>query len=338
MKDQLKIGIDLGTSRTAVMSDRGVKTLFPSAVGYPRDIIGTKLLNATRAMGDDIAKNLSYLDVFYPLETGVIKETSEMQVARDLLKYVVDIASPKESDQICAVIGVPARASFANKETLLRLANEVMDVVMVVSEPFMVAYGLNKLSRSIVIDIGAGTTDICALRGSIPNAEDQVTIPKGGDHVDEVFRTLLLESHPEIQITKSFAKEIKENSSFVGETETPVFADFRAAGIPVKYDISKEIKTSCEMLISPIVEQVEYLLLKFEPGDFEETLKNIHIVGGGSRIKGIDMLLADKLKKYGDVKITIAEDADYAGCEGALQLAVDLPIAHWNQIGDVIGL
>ena len=38
------LGVDLGTSRTAVMSSRGAKKMVPSVVGYPTDLIGVKLL------------------------------------------------------------------------------------------------------------------------------------------------------------------------------------------------------------------------------------------------------------------------------------------------------
>ncbi|MBF0239923.1 MAG: rod shape-determining protein [SAR324 cluster bacterium] len=254
-KTQLRIGIDLGTSRTAVRSDRGAKAVFPSVVGYPRDIIGTKLLNGTKAVGDDAIEKRSYLTLINPLDLGVIKETSEidMEAAKDILEHAIAITQPEEHDEICAVIGVPARASFSNKETLLRLAKELTEVTLVVSEPFMVAYGMGKLNKAIMIDIGAGTTDICALKGVVPNSEDQVTISKGGDHIDHLLKAMIQEHYPDIQVTKRVVQNIKEKYSFVGDIKEPVIVQFRANGKPKEYDVSKEIKTACESLIAPIV-------------------------------------------------------------------------------------
>ena len=336
---KLKVGIDLGTSRTAIMSERGEKAIFPSVVGYPRDLIGTKLLNGTKAIGEDAIERRTYLDIYYPLEGGVIKEGSEidLEAASDLLAYTISQINPKASDEICAVIGVPARASFSNKEALLSLAKEVTEVALVVSEPFMVAYGMDRLTKAIVIDIGAGTTDICVLKGTVPNSEDQVTIARGGDHIDNVLSTLLLERYPNVQVTKHLVQGIKEQHSYVGESNDSALVTFRVGGKPTQYDVSKEIKTACETLISPIIEQVEYLLQGVDPSDQEETLKNIILAGGGSQIKGLDKALKDALADYGEINVVCVDDPAFAGCKGALKIAIDLPVAHWNQLGDVIG-
>ncbi|MBF0280460.1 MAG: rod shape-determining protein [SAR324 cluster bacterium] len=338
--NQLILGIDLGTSRTAIRSNRGARAVFASIVGYPKDIMGMKLLKKEKLVGDEVFEKRSYLDSYYPLESGVIKETSEsdLETAKDLIEYAVNLANPAEDDEIHAVIGVPARASATSKETLLKLANEMMNVILVVSEPFMVAYGMDKLERAIIVDIGAGTTDICALKGIIPIAEDHVTLPKAGDYVDKALIALLLEKHPEIQMTKQLAKSIKEKHSFVGEIKESAMVTFRENGKPKAYDVAKEIKAACEVLITPIVEQIENLLVRYDPDDQEDALKNIYLAGNGSKIKGLDKAIETALKDYGEINVICIQDPDYAGCNGALKLAMDLPVSHWNQIGDVIGL
>ncbi|NQU65374.1 MAG: rod shape-determining protein [SAR324 cluster bacterium] len=334
------MGIDLGTSRTAVCTNRGVKADFASVVGYPKDIIGSRLLNGTKLIGDAALNKRSYLNVFYPLEAGVIKESSETEVkaARDLLEYAVSMAQPRENDTLCAVIGVPARASVANREMLLRLASEMLDKALVVSEPFMVAYGINQLNQALIIDIGAGTIDLCAMKGNVPSSDNQVTISSGGDYIDIVLRNLIMERYPDVAVSKYLARAIKEAHSFVGKMGVPAMADFRSYGKPVRYDVTQEIKTACETIISPIIEHFELLLQKFEPEDQADVLQNIFLAGNGSLIRGLSEVLIDRLKEFGELKITLVDDPDYAGCKGALKLATDLPFSHWNQIGDVIGM
>ena len=51
--NELFLGIDFGTSRTAVISNRGFKSITPSVVGYPKDIIGIKFLGKAQVFGDD---------------------------------------------------------------------------------------------------------------------------------------------------------------------------------------------------------------------------------------------------------------------------------------------
>ena len=56
---------------------------------------------------------------------------------------------------------------------------------MLCSEPFSVAYGLDMLQDVLVIDIGAGTVDLCRMHGTMPEDADQITLTTAGDHVDQ---------------------------------------------------------------------------------------------------------------------------------------------------------
>jgi rod shape-determining protein MreB len=338
-KGKLILGIDLGTSHTAVMSNRGDKVLLRSVVGYPKDVIGLKLLGRPYVVGDEAFDMRSYLDLRYPLQDGVLSETGERDqlVARHLLAHVIQMVKPQPNDEIIAVIGVPARATGANKGLLLKMAQEVLHTALVVSEPFMVGYGMNKLVNSIVIDIGAGTTDICALKGTVPMPEDQVTLSKAGNYVDERLQTVLLERHPELQMNLNIACSIKEAFSFVGPTPGPVVADLRAAGKPVRVDVTDAVKSACEALLPEIVESVEILLRTFQPEYQPIALKNIIAAGGGSRIRGLGTYLKDALRPYGDAEITCVNDPTFDGCRGALRLAEELPPQYWRQLGDVAG-
>lgn len=337
--DRLLLGIDFGTSRTMMTSNRGAESIVSSVVGYPKDLIAVKLLGDSHVFGEEAVEKRSYLDLFMPLENGVLKEGSErdIEAARELIKHVVSLASPKSGDEVCGIIGVPARASFASKGILLNLAQQAMNVVLVLSEPFIVAYELDELNGSIIIDIGAGTTDVCGMKGTIPGPEDQVTILKGGDYIDQALETAISESFPDAQVTRHLAKTLKEKHAFVGEADGPILASMRAGGRPVKYDITEEIRSSCEMILPDIIEQVENIVMGFDPEDQAKVLKNIFLAGGGSNIKGLDRLIMDRMSDYGDVIVKQVSNPDFAGCAGALKLATDLPPKYWSQLGEMIG-
>ncbi|MBW2467541.1 MAG: hypothetical protein JRF02_09590, partial [Deltaproteobacteria bacterium] len=49
----LNIGIDLGTSRSVIACDNGVRTFAPSYVGYPKDAVSRKMFNSDIVFGEE---------------------------------------------------------------------------------------------------------------------------------------------------------------------------------------------------------------------------------------------------------------------------------------------
>ncbi|MDH5299689.1 MAG: rod shape-determining protein, partial [Desulfobulbaceae bacterium] len=231
---RLLLGIDLGTSRTAIMSDRGYRNIIPSVVGYPKDIIGVKMLGKTQVFGDEALQRRSALTLYHPLQDGVVRETGDgdYNAAAELIRHVVRLAREGVDGEAYGIIGVPARASIVNKELLLGIAREILSSVMVVSEPFMVAYAMDKFNNAIVVDIGGGTVDICGMKGTVPGVEDQITLAKGGDYIDERLEEAIVQRYPEIQMTTNLARLIKEKYAFVGNPLEPVRVTLRAEGRP----------------------------------------------------------------------------------------------------------
>ena len=285
-------------------------------------------------MGDDVVDK-SYLNKHYPLADGVIKETGDQSrdAARKLIEHAISLAEPGHDDRICAVIGVPANASLANKELLLDLAKEYTDISMVVSEPFMVAYGLDQLLNCIVIDIGAGTTDICAVKGHLPAASDQFSMTKAGNYIDDLLMSSISVNYPTAQLNLAVARNIKEEHAFVGPYSHTVEVTLREAGKRFDVDVTEELHNACESIIPEILENSGTLIAGFDPTEQENAIANIILAGGGSRIAGLGQVIADGLKEYGDVNVSTVDDIIFSGCDGALKLATDLPPEYWNQVG-----
>src|SRR5660398_229307 len=105
-----------------------------------------------------------------------------------------------------AIIGVPSQASVLNKKIITEMAKGFFDGVMVASEPFCVAYNLGELEHTLVIDIGAGTTDICRVHGTLPEPDDQVSSNKAGDYIDAELVKLISEEYTNVRVTNEVAK------------------------------------------------------------------------------------------------------------------------------------
>src|SRR5512138_3138608 len=183
----LYVGIDLGTSRSSISASNGTRAWTESYVGWPKDFISAKVLGKNVLFGADALEHRLSLDLYRPLERGVIKEGIERneEAVRELIRALISMAKPAEGQPLQAIVGVPADTLKMNKLAIRKAVDQYVSNLMVVSEPFAVAYSLDLLDNAMVIDIGAGTVDFCIMHGTIPEEGDQKTILTAGDYVDE---------------------------------------------------------------------------------------------------------------------------------------------------------
>ncbi|HWE04690.1 MAG TPA: MamK family actin-like protein [Tepidisphaeraceae bacterium] len=339
----LLLGIDLGTSRSSVVSYSGTRKTVETYVGFPKDAVSRKFLKQDVVFGKAALDNRLAVDLYRPLEHGVIKGSEEanadptrkeknVQAAKLLLKHLVDLASPGRDEMIFGVIGVPSRATQKNKQAILEIARQVLDSVMIVSEPFTVAYGMDKMADILVIDIGAGTTDLCRMHGTVPTDDDEVSYPIAGDAIDAKLLENIMNKFPRAQITQNMCKSIKEQYGFVSDNKDKVIVTFPEDGKPIQHDITDEVRNACELLVQPCVEGIVKLVSTFNP-EFQEKLRqNVLLSGGGGLMRGLNSRIEQAMKEYGGARVTVVDEPLYAGANGALQLAVDMPGEYWQQL------
>jgi rod shape-determining protein MreB len=330
----LYVGIDLGTSRSSVSASNNTREWIESYVGWPRDFISLQVVGKPVLFGAEALKNRLSLDLCRPLEHGVIKEGIERSedAVKEIIKYLIELAKPEPDQKIYAVVGVPADTLKVNKIAIRNAVSEFVDLLMVVSEPFAVAYGMNLLTNSLVIDTGAGTTDFCIMHGMIPTEEDQKTILTAGDYIDEQLYSYLSEKYPNSTFNKNMIRQFKEKYSFVGEISNDINVDIPVDGKPVMHDIKNDIRRACESILPAIIETTTEMIARFDP-EFQEKIKNnIVLAGGGSLIRGIREYLQDSLKEYGPCKVSCVDDPLFAGSDGALKLSHDMPSKYWEQL------
>lgn len=332
--DVLYVGIDLGTSRSSVSASNGERHVVDSYVGWPVDMVARKVVKKPVLFGREALDNRPMLELHRPLERGLIKEGSEKDelAVRELLRHLIALASPKEGQKLFAVIGVPAEALRVSKQHLRNAVKGVADSLMIVSEPFAVAYGMDSLLHTMIIDIGAGTTDFCVMNGRYPTDEDQRTLTNAGDSVDEQLSTLIKAKAPGARFSIYMVRDWKEKGSFVGEPKAPVVVSIPVDGKPTTLDITAEMRRACESILAPISETMVDLLTRVEPEFQEKVRQNIILAGGGSQIPGLGKALEKALAEFGGGRVRAVEDPVFAGSNGGLAIALDAPDTDWENL------
>jgi rod shape-determining protein MreB len=341
-KGTVYVGMDLGTFKTSIASSTGVRDVLFSAVGWPKDHVARTMLGRDVVFGKDVVEHRLALNVIRPFEKGVLKYNEQegarlsvegvakhKEAARLLVEHAVSLTRPPKGVPVYGVIGAPSRATVLNKKVVLEAAGSAFDAVMIVSEPFTIAYGMNRLSDTLVVDIGAGTVDLCPIYGTLPSEQDQVTLPVGGDFIDEHFHNLLRKTYPEAQLSLNMAREIKEKYGFVHDVNEKAVVALPVAGKPRPFDVTAPLREACRTIVGPIIQGLCELVARLDPELQQRMLTNIVLGGGGSQLRGLDRLIEDGLKEYGPAKVKRVGDAVYAGAVGALKLAMCLPDDCW---------
>jgi len=331
----LYIGIDLGTFRSVMVSSDSHEEEELTVIGTPKDPIARNFLKRDVLFGEEALKNRLALNLFRPLEHGVIKDTNEdRDFIAHFITHLISLSDPEDYDRVVAVIGAPAEASYVDKTAIFDAAAGTVNAAMIISEPFAVAYALDMLEHTLVIDIGAGTTDLCRVYGTIPSPEDQMHTEYAGDYVDRKIIEEVQSKYSGAQITKDMARRWKEQHSFVSTStpDAPIMVDFSIEGKAMTLDITDCVQKACESIVDPIVENVKKLIASSNPEYQDSFRRNMILAGGGSGISGLGAMIERKLSDLGDVSVHVVDDPVRLGAMGGLRLAMEVPEEMWKNL------
>jgi len=350
---EFTVGLDLGAFKTAVVASNGERIFVETVVGWPKDKLACRTLSRKvqqKAMGKmvffgrDVHRERLALNVVRPCEKAMLKFQSQedaglnsqdvadrKKAIRLLLEHVLAAVNPPAGASVRAIMGTPSCASIACQRTMIECAEEVFDSVLLIPEPFAVAYGVDQLKGTIVVDIGAGTIDICPMFGTLPLPEDQVTLPVGGDDIDNDFVSGLVDAFPEAEVSLNMAREIKERYGAIHGGDGAVSVNLPTQGALATFDVRGPLKAACEIIVQPIVEGIREVISRVDPEFRHPMLRNILLSGGGSQLIGLDRRIEEELKDHG-AKVTKVYDFVFAGAVGAHRMAMELTEEEWRQI------
>lgn len=349
---RILVGFDLGTNASCILAgpaegrDTTVSKIIPTVVGYAREglVDGIIANNATTLIGEEALNHRLQLKLHAPLEDGII---AHVEPARDFIRRVRTVIDPTNSAEIRAVIGVPANAGQPAREDIRNCAAGVFDRVLLVPEPFLAALGFRDDSRlgqpnyvdpvtnSLFIDIGAGTSDLCLIQGYFPTSHDQISLAFAGDAVDKLIEDDLQRTYPNNGLSRATIRQIKEEHSYVGAIRKPVNVKVLIGGKSHTLELGETIGHACNRLLEKIYPALTTLISRASSDSVAQLLQNIVVTGGGSRIRGLDTVLQQKLADDGfeSPKVRLA-GPDYKRfvAVGALKAARSAREDQWQHL------
>ena len=305
------LGIDLGTANVLIYADgQGVVIREPSVVAVDKN--SGKILQVGAGARNMLGRTPGNVVAMHPLKDGVISDHElTVKMLQSLFHSInkSSIFAPKPR----VVISVPSGITEVEERTIINAAAEAgARRVYLIEEPLAAALGagldLNSPTGHMVVDIGAGTTDIAVL--SMNGVATSSSLKVAGNAFDEAIARYVRRKHGVI-IGQTTAEDVKiQIGSVYPRNEDPtmvVKGRDSKNGIPRELILSaSEVSEVLMRMGRQIADEVLSVLEDTSPelvGDIAQT--GITLTGGGAQIYGMDMLLSERT----GVRCTLADDA-----------------------------
>lgn len=312
----MEIGIDIGSSKTVIFSSSKVVLELPSIVtvnseSYEPVYFGER---AKQTLG----RTPESFECVFPIEHGII---AEYDIAEAMLKEYMNIAFGNKIVRPKIMATLPVGLTELQHHSLSNVVEAAGGRnVYVVESPLAIAFGLgldfSKPHGYMVVDIGAGTTDIAVISmGGISACESFKTA--SFDFDAQIIRYVRKEYN--IEIGNLMAESIKKQIGTVVQrpVEIAMVAKGRNVftGLPESFEITAdEVYEAIKETADSICNSIRIVLSKTEP-DLVADIKNdgLYLAGGGSLIYGMDKLIAE----YTGIAVHSLEDPTHSVVRGA---------------------
>ena len=310
------IGIDLGSYKTVIFSSSKIVLESPSFVTVDNDTwepvyYGEKAKQTLGRTPD------SFVCV-NPIERGKI---SDYDLAENMLGIYMDDAFGNRILRPRIMATLPPGLTELQHHSLANVIEASGGRnVFVIESPLAISYGLDldfsKPHGYLVIDIGAGTTDVAVISmGGIAVCN---SFPVASfDFDSQIIK--YIRSEYNIEIGPLMAESVKKQIGTVVErpVEIAMVAKGRNVftGLPESFEItSSEVFYALKETANNICNAVRNVLSTADP-DLVADIKSdgFYLAGGGSKIFGMDTLLSEFL----GTKAIALEDPEYSVVKGA---------------------
>lgn len=325
------LGIDLGTANTLVfVKDKGIMIREPSAVARHKKT--KRVIAIGKEAKHMLGRTPEMIEAIRPLKDGVI---ADFDATAAMISHYIRLIheQPKRKGfpsipKPKVVVGIPSGVTEVERRAAAEAA--VMAgarEVYLIEEPMAAAIGaglpIEESRGSFICDIGGGTTEIAVL--SLGGIVVNRSIRTAGDELDEAIVSFVRLKHS-LLIGYQTAEEVKMTigSAFPvdkSDRQTVVRGRDIETGLPRSVRLSEaEIREAVSSVVHEIIEAIGETIEETPPeliGDIME--HGIVLAGGGSKLRGIDKLIATELK----MPVWVTDDPQTAVVRGCGKLLSD---------------
>lgn len=311
------IGIDLGTSHIRIyIPEKGIVLNEPSVLTVNNDTLD--IIAIGREAYYMIGRTSERLSTVYPLRNGVITNYDFTEI---LLTECIKKVCGNRVFMPRVVVCVPNAVTELERRSVCRAIHSAgARRVCLIGETIAAATGANlDVSRPkgcMVVDIGAGTTDIAVMSLNDTASSDSVKI--AGNEFDRAI-TEYIKNNFDLIIGPKTAERVKKQLG--GAIPRDFKTTAKISGICTSTRLPKSITLSSDDIYGAleepaitIVRHIQRVIEKTPP----ELVGDIHtdgivLTGGGSKLYGIDKLIEKKTK----LNVVVANEPDLCVIHGA---------------------
>ena len=294
------LGVDLGTSSVLIYADgKGLVVKEPSVVAIDKNT--GKILQVGAAARNMLGRTPGNVVAMQPLKDGIISDHEmTVKMLQEMFKTATKASwfTPKPR----VVISVPSGVTEVEERSVINAAIEAgARRVFLIEEPLAAALGagldIKGPSGHMVVDIGAGTTDIAVL--SMNGVSVSSSLKIAGDYFDEYIARYVRRQHGMV-IGKVTAESVKIQIGQVYPRNEELTMNVKGrdakTGMPKMVTLtSNEIYEVLRRPARMIADEVMAVLDQASPELVSDVSENgITLTGGASQIWGMDMLLIER--------------------------------------------
>jgi rod shape-determining protein MreB len=293
------VAIDLGTSTTLIyVKGKGIQLYEPSIVAIEETD------HHIVAVGAEAKKMLGRtpegIKAIRPMKDGVIADFGIVEIM--LKSFITMVQKKRLFVRPRVIICVPSGITEVEKRAV-RDSVEATGAreIYLISEPIAAAIGVGlpveAPTGNMIVDIGGGTTEIAVV--ALSGVVTVNSIRVAGDEMDEGIINYVKKNYNLI-IGEQTAEMIKIKIGSAYATGKDEIMEIKGrdlvSGIPKTIKITgAKIREALEEPVTLIVEAVRLALEKTPPELAADIVdRGIYMAGGGSLLKGLDLLIAEE--------------------------------------------